>query len=73
MREHTALHVPGGAAIGEVTSGLLAPTVDKPIAMGYVDAAHAVVGTHIDALVRGKPVPMEVVPMPFVPARYYRG
>ncbi|WP_234192050.1 glycine cleavage system aminomethyltransferase GcvT [Pseudacidovorax sp. NFM-22] len=73
VREHTALHVPGGAAIGEVTSGLLAPTVDKPIAMGYVDAAHAAVGTRIDALVRGKPVPMEVVPMPFVPARYYRG
>lgn len=73
VREHTALHVPGGAAIGEVTSGLLAPTVDRPIAMAYVDTAHAVVGTRIDALVRGKPVPMEVVPMPFVPARYYRG
>ena len=73
VREHTALHMPGGAAIGEVTSGLLAPTIDKPIAMGYVDAAHAAVGTRIDALVRGKPVPMEVVPMPFVPARYYRG
>lgn len=73
VREHTALHVPGGAAIGKVTSGLLAPTVDRPIAMAYVDAAHAAVGTRLDALVRGKPVPMEVVPMPFVPARYYRG
>jgi aminomethyltransferase len=33
----------------------------------------AVLGVKINALVRGKPVPMEVVAMPFVPTRYYRG
>ena len=73
VREHTALHLPGGAAIGEVTSGLLGPSADAPIAMAYVDAAHSAPGTRLDALVRGKPVPMQICPMPFVPHRYHRG
>ncbi len=73
VREHTALHVPGGAAVGEVTSGLLGPSADAPIAMAYVDAAHSAPGTRLDALVRGKAVPMQVCPMPFVPHRYHRG
>ena len=73
VREHTALHLPGGAAVGEVTSGLLGPSADAPIAMAYVDAAHSAPGTCLDALVRGKPVPMQVCPMPFVPHRYHRG
>ena len=73
VREHTALHSLDGQPIGTVTSGLLAPTVDKAIAMAYVHPAHAAVGTRVNAIVRGKPVPMEVVPMPFLPARYYRG
>jgi aminomethyltransferase len=73
VREHTALHLPGGAAVGEVTSGLLGPSADAPIAMAYVDAAHSAPGTRLDALVRGKPVPMQVCPMPFVPHRYHRG
>jgi len=73
VREHTALHLPGGAAVGEVTSGLLGPSADAPIAMAYVDAAHSAPGTRLDALVRGKPVPMQVCPMPFVPHSYHRG
>ena len=73
VREHTALHVPGGAAVGEVTSGLLGPTADAPIAMAYVAAAHSAPGTRLDAMVRGKPVPMQICPMPFVPHRYHRG
>ena len=73
VREHTALHLPGGVAVGEVTSGLLGPSADAPIAMAYVDAAHSAPGTRLDALVRGKPVPMQVCPMPFVPHRYHRG
>jgi aminomethyltransferase len=59
--------------VGEVTSGLLSPMLDVPIAMGYVDAAHAAVGTRLNAMVRGKAVPMEVSALPFVPNRYYRG
>ncbi len=73
VREHTGLQDPQGQRIGEVTSGLLGPTIDKPVAMGYVQSRFAPPGTPVNALVRGKPVPMEVAPMPFVPNRYYRG
>ena len=73
VREHVELQEPSGARIGEVTSGLLGPTTDKPVAMGYVPPAFATVGTRLTAIVRGKPVPMEVAALPFVPHRYYRG
>ena len=73
VREHTELQSPDGQRIGEVTSGLLGPTVDRPVAMGYVAPAFAALGTRVNAIVRGKAVPMEVAAMPFTPARYYRG
>ena len=73
VREHTPLQNLQGQPIGEVTSGLLGPPVDKPIAMAYVRADHAALGTRIHAIVRGKIVPMEVAPMPFNPTRYFRG
>ena len=73
VREHTELQDAQGNTIGDVTSGLLGPSVDKPVAMAYVDTAHAAPGTRVNAIVRGKPVAMEVAPMPFVPNRYYRG
>ncbi len=73
VREHTELHNDEGRRIGEVTSGLLGPSIDKPVAMAYVEPAFAAIGTRINAMVRGKPVRMEVSAMPFVPARYFRG
>lgn len=73
VRDHSELQDMNGQRIGEVTSGLLGPTIDKPIAMGYVPPAFAALGTRLNAIVRGKPVTMEVVAMPFVPTRYYRG
>ncbi|MEW6481215.1 MAG: glycine cleavage system aminomethyltransferase GcvT [Pseudomonadota bacterium] len=73
VREHTELQDLQGETIGEVTSGLLGPSADKPVAMGYVKPEFAAVGSRIQALVRGKAVPMEVAPMPFVPNRYFRG
>ena len=73
VRDHTALHSTDGAAIGEVTSGLLGPSINQPVAMGYVSPEFAAIGTRVNAMVRGKPVPMEVTAMPFVPNRYYRG
>ena len=73
VRDHSELQDMNGQRIGEVTSGLLGPTIDKPIAMGYVPPAFAALGSRINAIVRGKPVPMEVVAMPFVPTRYFRG
>ena len=73
VRDHTELQDAAGNRIGEVTSGLLGPSIDKPVAMGYVNAQLAAPGTRVNAIVRGKPVPMEVAPMPFVPHRYFRG
>jgi aminomethyltransferase len=73
VREHTELQNTSGETIGEITSGLLGPSADKPVAIGYVSPAHAAVGTRVVAIVRGKPVPMEVSAMPFVPNRYFRG
>ena len=73
VRDRTALHSLEGAPVGEVTSGLLGPTINQPVAMGYLPPELAAIGTRVNAMVRGKPVPMEVTAMPFVPARYHRG
>jgi len=73
VREHTELQDANGLRLGEVTSGLLGPSIDQPIAMAYVLPEFAALGTQINALVRGKTVPMQVVAMPFVPTHYFRG
>lgn len=73
VREGCELQSFEGHAIGQVTSGLLGPTADRPIAMGYLATAFSEPGTRVQAIVRGKPVPMEVSTLPFVPTRYYRG
>jgi aminomethyltransferase len=73
VREHVELQSLAGERIGEVTSGLLGPTIDQPIAMGYVPPALVTLGSQVNAMVRGKPVKMEVVAMPFVPTNYFRG
>ena len=73
VREHVELQNTHGERIGEVTSGLIGPTINQPIAMGYVESGYAALGTQVQALVRGKAVPMEVAALPFVPTRYYRG
>jgi len=58
---------PDGAHIGIVTSGGFGASVDGPIATGYVEAAHAVVGNTVHLMVRGKPLPATITKMPFVP------
>ena len=73
VREHVELHNDAGQKVGEVTSGLLAPTADQPVALAYVQAEYAASGTRLNAMVRGKAVPMQVSPLPFVPNRYFRG
>ncbi|WP_432082274.1 glycine cleavage system aminomethyltransferase GcvT [Streptomyces sp. WAC 04229] len=58
--------VAGGEVIGEVTSGAPSPTLGKPIAMAYVDAAHAAPGTEgVGVDIRGSHEPYEVVALPF--------
>ena len=72
VREGAALEDSAGRAVGHVTSGGFSPTLGQPVAQGYVDTAHAAIGTALAAIVRGKPVPVEVVRMPFVAHRYRR-
>jgi aminomethyltransferase len=72
-REHTPITNASGAALGEVTSGGFGPSVNGPIAMGYVATAAAAPGTPVNLVVRGKPMPAKIAEMPFVPQRYYRG
>jgi aminomethyltransferase len=62
----------GDNIIGTVTSGGFGPSVDHPVAMGYIDAAHAAPGTKIDLMVRGKARPAEIADLPFIPNRYKR-
>ena len=73
VRDHTALHSPNGELIGEVTSGLLGPSINQPVAMGYVGPELSAMGSLVNAMVRGKTVPMQVCTMPFVPTNYFRG
>jgi aminomethyltransferase len=73
VREGAELVDAEGRVIGKVTSGGFGPTVGGPIAMGYVESTHAKLGTALQAIVRGKPVPVEVAKTPFTPQRYYRG
>ncbi|MGC8477863.1 MAG: glycine cleavage system aminomethyltransferase GcvT [Acetobacteraceae bacterium] len=61
---------PAGAVIGQVTSGLYSPSLEAPIAMGYVPAALAAPGGTVRLGLRGGTVPARVVPLPFVPHRY---
>ena len=56
-RAHYAVHVPGGEAIGELTSGVLSPSLMKGIALAYLPAAHAKVGTELEIDVRGRKIP----------------
>ena len=73
VREPAVLENLDGQRVGQVTSGLLGPSIEQPIAMAYVQPDYAANGTELFAIVRGKPVPMVVSAMPFLPARYFRG
>jgi aminomethyltransferase len=71
MRGGTSLSAPQGH-VGHVTSGGFGPSVQAPVAMGYVDATLAQPGTSLDGEVRGKTLPVRVAPLPFVPPSFKR-
>jgi aminomethyltransferase len=71
-REGAEILSASGDRCGIVTSGGFGPSVDAPIAMGYVTPGQAAVGTPLQLVVRGKPLPAKVVPLPFFPHRYKR-
>jgi aminomethyltransferase len=73
VREGAAVLDADGSEVGKVTSGGFAPTLGTPIAMAYVPAAMAEVGTRIQLNQRGKVHEATVAAMPFVPHRYVRG
>ena len=54
-----------GQAVGEITSGTLSPTLQKSIAMAYVDADRANEGTALAVDLKGTSVPAQVVKLPF--------
>jgi aminomethyltransferase len=62
----------GDREVGTVTSGGFAPTLGHPIALAYVEAALAAPGTKLELDNRGRRLPASVVPLPFVPHRYFR-
>lgn len=59
-------------SIGKVTSGGFGPSLNAPVAMGYVPTSLAAVGTIVFAEVRGQRLPLQVVSTPFVPNTYKR-
>ena len=62
-----------GKKIGQITSGGFAPSLGRPIAMGYVERDFAASDTPVAVVVRGKALPARVANMPFAPHRYFRG
>lgn len=71
-REGSIIQNAAGREIGKVTSGGFGPTVNGPVAMGYVDKAHAAAGTPLFLIVRDKAIAATVVKLPFVPNRFKR-
>ena len=72
MREGTALFAPNATPLGAVTSGGFGPSVEAPIAMGYVATAFSTPGTALMGEVRGKHLPVTVTELPFYPTTYKR-
>ncbi len=71
-REGTEIQALDGTRIGTITSGGFGPTVNGPVAMGYVAESSSAIGTRVNLVVRGKPLPAEVVALPFAPHRYFK-
>jgi aminomethyltransferase len=61
-----------GTVVGHVTSGGFGPSVDGPVAMGYVAAALAAPGARLFGEVRGRRLPVTVSDLPFHPHSYRR-
>jgi aminomethyltransferase len=62
-----------GSPLGAITSGGFGPSVEGPVAMGYVRRDASAVGTPVNVVVRGKPLPAKVAALPFVTANFKRG
>ena len=67
------IEVPKNQEIGKVTSGTFGPSVEHPIAMGYVDNSYSTVNTKIFLEVRGKKIPANICNLPFYKKNYVKG
>lgn len=72
VREGASIFTADDHACGHITSGGFGPSVNHPIAMGYVDAEYKAAGTELFAQVRNKRIPIQVTTLPFSPHRYHR-
>ncbi|MBU6474499.1 MAG: glycine cleavage system aminomethyltransferase GcvT [Alphaproteobacteria bacterium] len=72
VREGTEILSPEGQVIGMITSGGFGPSVDHPVAMGYVESAYAAEGTQLQAMLRGTARPCAVAALPFIAPNYKR-
>ncbi len=72
VREGALILDDEGSEIGRITSGTFSPSLQRPIAMGYVASAKAEPGTALKLEQRGKIFDAHVTPMPFVPHQYHR-
>jgi aminomethyltransferase len=71
-RGHTEIRTADGRTAGVITSGGFGPSVNGPVAMGYVDRDFSADGMPLSLIVRGNALPARVTPMPFQPHRYAR-
>jgi aminomethyltransferase len=63
-REHYPV-LANGEAVGQITSGTFSPTLERPIAMAYVQPNAAKLGTEVSVDIRGRAEPARVVALPF--------
>lgn len=71
-REGTIIQNLDGVQIGIVTSGGFGPSLNAPLAMGYIDTEYSAIGTQIELLVRGSARSAKICKMPFVPHNYHK-
>jgi len=74
VREGTPIFATETSAepIGTVTSGGFGPSLNAPVAMGYLPPPHTTIGGRVFAELRGQRLPLQIAPMPFVPNNYKR-
>ncbi len=69
-REGTIIHDAQGREIGRVTSGGFGPSINAPVAMGYVEKSNAAIGTPVGLIVRDKRLEAAIAETTFFPHRY---
>ncbi len=72
LRQHSELLNQEGRPVGQITSGSYGPSAGHPVAMASIQSKEAVEGNRLFAKIRNRDIPVNVVPLPFIPHRYHR-